>query len=50
MPHDVSARTRSIRTVATLGTAQTLAWASSYYLPAVLAVPMGHNEGIRTGP
>ena len=24
--------------VATLGTAQTLAWASSYYLPAVLAM------------
>jgi hypothetical protein len=26
--------------VAALGTAQTLAWASSYYLPAILADPI----------
>lgn len=33
-------------TVAALGTAQTLAWASSYYLPAMLAVPMARDLGI----
>lgn len=32
-------------TVATLGTAQTLAWASTYYLPAVLAAPMAKDLG-----
>ena len=37
---------RSIRTVAALGTAQTVAWASSYYLPAVLAIPIAHDLGI----
>jgi len=39
---------RRIGTVAALGTAQTLAWASSYYLPAVLAVPMARDLGIAT--
>ena len=34
------------RTVLTLGTAQTLAWASTYYLPAILAVPMARDLGI----
>jgi predicted MFS family arabinose efflux permease len=34
------------RTVAALGTAQTLAWASSYYLPAVLAAPMARDLGV----
>ena len=34
------------RTVLTLGTAQTLAWASSYYLPAILAVPMARDLGV----
>lgn len=29
-----------------LGTTQTLAWASSYYLPAILAVPMADELGI----
>jgi predicted MFS family arabinose efflux permease len=33
-------------TVAALGTAQTLAWASSYYLPAMLAAPMAHDLGV----
>ena len=33
-------------TVARLGTAQTLAWASSYYLPAMLAAPMAHDLGV----
>lgn len=35
-------------TVARLGTAQTLAWASSYYLPAMLAVPMARDLGVAT--
>jgi predicted MFS family arabinose efflux permease len=35
-------------TVAALGTAQTLAWASSYYLPAMLAEPMGRELGVAT--
>jgi MFS family permease len=30
----------------TLGSAQTLAWASSYYLPAILAVPMARDLGM----
>lgn len=33
-------------TVASLGTAQTLAWASSYYLPAILAAPMARDLGV----
>jgi MFS-type transporter involved in bile tolerance (Atg22 family) len=32
--------TRKTLTVAALGTTQTLAWASSYYLPAILAQPI----------
>ncbi len=32
--------------VAALGSAQTLAWASSYYLPAILAAPMARDLGI----
>ena len=35
-----------VRTVVALGTAQTLAWASSYYLPAMLAIPMAHELGV----
>jgi MFS family permease len=34
------------RTVFVLGTAQTLAWASSYYLPAMLAIPMARDLDI----
>jgi predicted MFS family arabinose efflux permease len=34
------------RVVATLGAAQTLAWASSYYLPAMLARPMAADLGV----
>jgi MFS family permease len=37
---------RSTATVLALGTAQTLAWASSYYLPAMLATPMSRDLGI----
>lgn len=33
-------------TVAALGTAQTLAWASTYYLPAMLAAPMARDLGV----
>lgn len=36
------------RVVVALGTAQTLAWASSYYLPAMLAAPMARDLGIST--
>ena len=32
--------------IAALGTAQTVAWASSYYIPAVLAVPMARDLGL----
>lgn len=32
--------------VAALGTAQTLAWASTYYLPAMLAAPMARDLGV----
>jgi hypothetical protein len=35
-------------TVLALGTAQTLAWASSYYLPAMLAAPMARDLGVAT--
>jgi predicted MFS family arabinose efflux permease len=34
------------RTVALLGTTQTLAWASSYYLPAILAAPIARELGV----
>lgn len=37
-----------IRVVGALGTAQTLAWASSYYLPAMLAAPMAADLGVAT--
>ena len=39
---------RRFRTVATLGATQTLAWASSYYLPALLAAPMARDLGVST--
>lgn len=35
-------------TVAALGAAQTLAWASSYYLPAILAAPMARDLCVST--
>ncbi|WP_407170234.1 MFS transporter [Bradyrhizobium sp. ORS 111] len=37
---------RRLTVVAALGTAQTLAWGSSYYLPAILADPISHELGI----
>lgn len=36
------------RTIGMLGVAQTLAWASTYYLPAILAAPMAKELGIGT--
>lgn len=36
---------RRAGTVASLGAAQTLAWASTYYLPAILAAPMARDLG-----
>jgi MFS family permease len=38
----------STRVVVALGITQTLAWASSYYIPAVLAVPMARSLGLAT--
>lgn len=35
-----------LKPVAALGTAQTLSWASSYYLPAMLAAPMAADLGV----
>src|ERR1700730_14392745 len=35
--------TRSLAVVVKLGTTQTIAWASSYYLPAVLAAPIARD-------
>ena len=37
-----------VRVVTTLGTAQTVAWASSYYLPAVLAEGIAADLGLTT--
>jgi predicted MFS family arabinose efflux permease len=37
---------RRLRVIAALGTAQTLAWGSSYYLPAILADPIARDLGI----
>jgi MFS family permease len=39
-------RARSTLTVAVMGTTQTLAWASSYYLPAILADPIASGLGV----
>lgn len=37
---------RRTGTVLALGTAQTLAWGSTYYLPAILAAPMAREFGV----
>ncbi|MEP6545952.1 MAG: hypothetical protein ABJD53_00675 [Gammaproteobacteria bacterium] len=34
--------------IAALGSAQTLAWASSFYLPAVLGAPIARDMGFST--
>ncbi|HXX03348.1 MAG TPA: MFS transporter [Xanthobacteraceae bacterium] len=45
--HDRSGSVRSRRlVVAALGTSQTLAWGSSYYLPAILADPIAASIGV----
>jgi MFS family permease len=45
--HDDAGGIRSRRFVVTaLGTTQTLAWGSSYYLPAILADPIGSGIGV----
>jgi len=44
----VTSTTSRAATIVQLGIAQTLAWASSYYLPAILAVPMAHDLGVST--
>ena len=41
--------TRQTRVVLALGTAQTLGWGSTYYLPAILATPMAQDLGVSTG-
>lgn len=43
-----SGTSRNLSLVLRLGTAQTLAWASSYYLPAILAEPMARELGVPT--
>ena len=37
---------RQLQIILALGTTQTLAWASSYYLPAILADPIGRDLGV----
>ena len=37
---------RQLPVILALGTTQTLAWSSSYYLPAILADPIAHDLGI----
>jgi len=41
-----SKSTRQLPLILALGTTQTLAWASSYYLPAILADPIGRDLGM----
>lgn len=40
------AKSGQVKIVATLGTAQMLAWGSTYYLPAMLAEPMARDVGM----
>jgi MFS family permease len=42
----IKLRARSTLTVTVIGTTQTLAWGSSYYLPAVLADPIATGLGV----
>lgn len=42
-------KTKRTRVVLALGSAQTLAWGSTYYLPAILAAPMARDLGVSTG-
>ncbi len=38
--------TGRVTVVAALGTTQTIAWASSYYMPAILAAPIAASSAI----
>lgn len=42
------APTKQTRVVLALGSAQTLAWGSTYYLPAILAAPIANDLGMST--
>ncbi|MFN9094120.1 MAG: MFS transporter, partial [Alphaproteobacteria bacterium] len=42
----MSAQASKARVVTVLGTTQTLAWGSSYYLPAILAAPIAEDLGL----
>ena len=44
--NEIASVTRSRQVVVALGITQTLAWASSYYLPAILADPVGAAIGV----
>ena len=47
--HALSPALRSVArwpTIACLGSTQTLSWASSYYLPAILAEPIARDLGV----
>ena len=46
LPRLVASQTTAV--ICSLGTAQTIAWASTYYLPAILAAPMARDLGIST--
>lgn len=45
----MSVLARQTSVVIALGSAQTLAWGSTYYLPAILAVPMARELGVSIG-
>jgi MFS family permease len=45
----VPVKSAKTRVVLALGSAQTLAWGSTYYLPAILAVPMADDLGVSKG-
>ena len=45
-PEMMSVKKQRLGVIAALGTAQTLAWGSSYYLPAILADPIARDLGI----
>jgi MFS family permease len=45
-PQGTAASQRQLPIILALGTTQTLAWASSYYLPALLADPMARDLGV----
>ena len=45
----MSVPARQASVVIALGSAQTLAWGSTYYLPAILAAPMARELGVSSG-